>query len=120
MTSQASKPLVSVIIPVYNSEPYIAQAIISVLRQTYNNIEIVIVDDGSTDRTGEVIRNFDDARIKYLYQNNHGVSHARNRGLEISRGEFIAFLDSDDRWVPKKLHRVNELINQHPHIRDDP
>jgi len=75
-----------------------------------------MVDDGSTDRTSDVIKSFDHTRIKYLYQQNRGVSHARNRGLEISRGKFIAFLDSDDRWVPQKLERVNELINQYPHI----
>ena len=109
-------PFFSVIIPTYNRQHLFDMALKSVLNQTYKDFEVIVVDDGSKDQTNELVRNFDDARIKYLYQVNHGVSHARNRGIEISRGKFIAFLDSDDRWVPQKLQRVNELVHQHPHI----
>ena len=109
-------PFFSVIIPTYNRRHFFDIAFKSVLNQTYKDFEVIIVDDGSTDRTGEMIRHLLDTRIKYLYQENHGVSHARNRGLEISNGKFMAFLDSDDRWAPQKLARVNEVINQHPHI----
>jgi glycosyltransferase involved in cell wall biosynthesis len=109
-------PFFSVIIPTYNRRHLFDIALKSVLNQTYKDFEVIVVDDGSTDQTNEVIKNFDDARIKYLYQENHGVSHARNRGLGISRGKFIAFLDSDDRWVPQKLRRVKQLIIQYPEI----
>ena len=106
----------SVIIPTYNRRHLFDIALKSVLNQTYKDFEVIVVDDGSTDQTNEVINNFNDARIKYLYQENHGVSHARNRGLEISRGKFIAFLDSDDRWVPQKLGRAKEFIDRYPDI----
>jgi glycosyltransferase involved in cell wall biosynthesis len=109
-------PFFSVIIPTYNRQHLFEIALESVLNQTYRDFEVIIVDDGSTDQTREVIKIFDDSRVKYHYQENHGVSHARNRGLEISRGKFIAFLDSDDSWVPQKLERVNEAINRHPHL----
>lgn len=109
-------PFFSVIIPTYNRQHLFEIALNSVLNQTYKDFEVIIVDDGSTDQTSEVIRNLVDTRIKYLYQENRGVSHARNRGLEISNGKFMAFLDSDDRWVPQKLHIVNELIKQHPQV----
>lgn len=109
-------PFFSVIIPTYNRQRLFEIALKSVLNQTYRDFEVIVVDDGSTDQTSEVIRNLVDTRIKYLYQENQGVSHARNRGLEISNGKFMAFLDSDDRWVPQKLERVNEATNQHPHI----
>jgi len=109
-------PFFSVIIPTYNRRHLFDIALKSVLNQTYKDFEVIAVDDGSTDHTNEVIKNFDDFRVKYLYQENHGVSHARNRGLEISRGKFIAFLDSDDRWVPRKLQRAKELIDRYPDI----
>jgi glycosyltransferase involved in cell wall biosynthesis len=109
-------PFFSVIIPTYNRRHLFDIALKSVLNQTYKDFEVITVDDGSTDHTNEVIKNFDDFRVKYLYQENHGVSHARNRGLEISRGKFIAFLDSDDRWVPQKLRRAKELIDRYPDI----
>jgi glycosyltransferase involved in cell wall biosynthesis len=111
-----NSPFFSVIIPTFNRRHLFEIALKSVRNQTYKDFEVIVVDDGSTDQTNEVIKNFADARIKYLYQENHGVSHARNRGINISRGKFIAFLDSDDRWVPQKLQRVNELVHQHPHI----
>jgi glycosyltransferase involved in cell wall biosynthesis len=109
-------PFFSVIIPTYNRRHLFDIALKSVLNQTYKDFEFIVVDDGSTDQTNEVIKTFNDARIKYLYQDNHGVSHARNRGLEISRGKFIAFLDSDDRWVPEKLRRTKEQIERYPDI----
>ncbi|MGB7293042.1 MAG: glycosyltransferase [Thermodesulfobacteriota bacterium] len=109
-------PLFSVIIPTYNRRYLFETALKSVLNQTYMDFEVIVVDDGSTDQTSEVIQNFVDARIKYLHQENHGVSHARNRGLEISKGKFMAFLDSDDRWVPQKLRRAKESIDRYPDI----
>lgn len=94
-------PLISVIIPAYNSAAFIDDALRSVLNQTYKNIEIIIVDDGSTDNTAEIIHLHQG--VKYLYKENGGVSSARNLGISEAKGEYIAFLDSDDIWIPDKL-----------------
>jgi glycosyltransferase involved in cell wall biosynthesis len=101
--SEYTIPLISVIIPVYNGESHICKAIRSVLDQTYNNFELIIVDDGSTDSTSTIVRSFTDKRISYIHQGNLGPSSARNAGVMRSRGEYIAFLDCDDWWLPKKL-----------------
>ena len=93
---------VSIIIPTYNRARYLTKAIDSVLAQTYTNYEIIVVDDGSTDNTKEVLEPYMD-RITYLYQENTGVSAARNTGIRAARGKWIAFLDSDDEWMPEKL-----------------
>jgi glycosyltransferase involved in cell wall biosynthesis len=93
--------LVSAIIPVYNGARYLADAIESVLAQSYRPVELIVVDDGSTDDSATVARRFSDARL--ILQENRGVAAARNRGVAESRGEFIAFLDQDDRWTPDKL-----------------
>jgi len=93
---------VSVIIPTYNCKHYICEAIDSVLAQSYKNTEIIVVDDGSIDATQEVISKYGE-QIKYIYQTNKGVSSARNRGISLAEGEYIAFLDSDDVWLPDKL-----------------
>jgi teichuronic acid biosynthesis glycosyltransferase TuaG len=92
---QISK-LISIVIPIFNSAEYISECISSVINQTYTDIEIICIDDGSTDNTKQIIKNIDDSRVKYFYQNNAGVSSARNLGLKISAGEYIIFLDSDD------------------------
>ena len=96
------KPLVSVIIPTYNSAGYIEEALESVFEQTLQDFEIIVVDDGSTDGTGEVLRKYGD-RIRYIYQENNGPASARNGGIRVARGEYIAFLDADDLWVSTKL-----------------
>ncbi len=96
---------VSVIIPAYNSEKFIAEAIRSVLRQTYADLEILIIDDGSTDATGDVARGFSDPRIKYIRRENGGTAAARNTGIKNSTGVYIAFLDHDDIWMPDKIER---------------
>ena len=95
--------LISVIIPTYNSQKYISSAVNSVLSQTYKAFELIIVDDGSTDNTGEIVASFDDRRIRYIRQNNSGVAVARNTGIKSSKGEYIAFLDADDIWERDKL-----------------
>ena len=94
--------LVSVLIPSYNRGYLIGKTIESVLAQTYRPIEIIVVDDGSTDDTRAVIAKFGPA-IRYIYQENAGLAVARNTGLVVARGEFIAFQDSDDMWLPWKL-----------------
>lgn len=95
------KPLVSVVIPAYNAERYLGEAIESVLAQTYQPLETIVVDDGSSDRTAEVARACDEVTV--IVQENSGPSAARNRGFAASRGEFIAFHDSDDAMTPDKL-----------------
>lgn len=109
-----SSPLISVIIPMYNTKNYIEKTIESVLTQTYNNLEVIIVDDGSTDTGAEIVQALmlKDSRIKYFLQSNQGVSAARNNAIEHSTGEYLAFLDSDDIWLPEKLQKqMNRIIS---------
>jgi len=97
-----SKPEISVIIPTHDRAKYITDAVESVLNQTYHDFELIIIDDGSTDKTAEVLKPYK-KNIKYIYQENHGVSSARNAGIWAARGNWLAFLDSDDEWFPEKL-----------------
>lgn len=100
-------PLISVMIPVYNVERYLPECIDSILRQTYTHFELILVDDGSTDSSGEICRSYaeKDSRIRYVRQENGGVSVARNKGLEFAQGEWIAFADSDD-WMEPNQYEV--------------
>lgn len=109
------QPRVSVVIPAYNAEDYIAATIESVLAQTYQNHEIIVVDDGSTDRTLQVLRNIE-LRIKVLAKTNGGPASARNLAINNSVGEFIAFLDSDDLWTPDKLAEQIAFLDLHPEV----
>ncbi|MCL1474292.1 glycosyltransferase family 2 protein [Argonema antarcticum] len=103
---------VSVIIPVYGVEKYIAATVQSVLEQTHNNFELLIVDDGSPDRSIEICQQFADARIKIIRHDNQGVAAARNNGIRHAQGEYLAFLDGDDIWLPEKLEKhVEHLEN---------
>lgn len=109
--------LVSVIVPVYNSEKYIDDTIKSILNQTYENIEIIIIDDGSSDRSAEVIKWRIDIyhgkkTIKYYYQENSGVSISRNNGMEKANGKYIAFMDSDDLWKDSKIEAQIKMIKK--------
>lgn len=97
--------LVSVIIPVYNRQDTIARALDSVLGQTYQNIEVIIVDDGSDDNTMAVLNSYSDSRIRIFSQNHKGACAARNRGINEAKGFYIAFQDSDDEWMPDKLSK---------------
>lgn len=100
------KPTVSVILPTYNRAHLIGRSIQSILNQTYQDFEIIVVDDGSSDNTKEVINSFSDMRIKYVrQQENRGASVARNIGIKLSKGAYIAFQDSDDEWLPDKLKK---------------
>lgn len=97
--------MISIIIPSYNSEKYITETINSVISQTYSNWELIIIDDGSIDSSANIIQeiSYKDARIKYYYQENSGVSAARNHGIKKAKGEFISFIDADDCWKPTNL-----------------
>lgn len=108
-----TNPQVSVIIPTYNRGYMLHHAIDSVLAQDFKDFELIVSDDGSTDNTREIIQSYGD-RIKSIYKNNKGVSAARNRGIEIASGAFIAFLDSDDLWLPGKLSAQVEFFNSNP------
>jgi len=104
-------PLVSVIIPVYNYARYLGEAIESVLTQTYQHVEVIVVDDGSTDQSGEVARSF---AVRYHRQDHAGIGPARNAGVELAHGEFLAFLDADDRWSQQKLERQLGAFDSDP------
>jgi len=111
------QPLVSVIIPTHNRERCVAEAIDSVLRQTYDRFELIVVDDGSTDATGAVLRSRAD-RLKLIRMDgNRGPAAARNRGIAAAAGELIAFLDSDDLWLPEKLAVQVRFFNGRPGCR---
>lgn len=111
-------PLVSVIMPAYNAEEYIAESIDSVVDQTYKNWELIIIDDGSTDNTKAIAkkRAEKDNRVQYLYQENGKQGKARNYGINKSKGEYIAFLDADDLWVKEKLEIQIQFLKKHPKI----
>ena len=99
-------PTVSVIIPTYNRAHLIGKAIKSILNQTFQDFEIIVIDDGSTDNTEETVKSFNNFKIRYIcHANNQGVSVARNTGIRASRGKYIALLDSDDEWLPEKLDK---------------
>lgn len=105
------KGLVSVIMPSWNTGMYIAESIRSVIDQTYENWELIIVDDCSTDDTDEIVGTFTDKRIKYLKnEKNSGAALTRNRALREAKGEWIAFLDSDDLWKPEKIEHQLEFM----------
>jgi len=108
-------PTVSVIIPTYNRARLIKRAIQSVLNQTYQDFEIIVVDDGSTDNTEEVVKSFNDPRIRYIrHEKNKGTAAARNTGIKAARGKFIAFQDSDDEWLPEKLEKQMKVFENAP------
>ncbi len=109
-------PAISVIIPSYNRDKTLPRAIDSVLTQTFSDLELLIVDDGSTDNTREVVEEYmlKDSRVKYIYQENARQAAARNNGIKHSRGEFTAFLDSDDEWLSDKLKKQIEYLETHP------
>ncbi len=105
------KPVVSVIIPCYNHAHYLQYAEQSVLAQTSTDWEAIIVDDGSTDNTREVAERFADPRVRYIYQENRGLSAARNTGISAAQGRFLAFLDADDEWDPRFIQRTTEVLD---------
>lgn len=101
---------ISVIVPAYNVEEYIIDCVESICNQSYKNLEIIIIDDGSTDATGEICDAFDDSRIKVIHQKNQGLSGARNTGILEARGEYLAFVDSDDYIKPDMLEKLVSIM----------
>jgi glycosyltransferase involved in cell wall biosynthesis len=100
--------------PTFNRRPLIGRAIASALDQTYRQLELIVVDDGSTDGTEALVASLRDPRIVYRYQENRGQSSARNAGLRLARGEFVAFLDSDTTWAGSMLERLVGVLTRHP------
>ncbi len=115
-TLKSIKPLVSVIIPCYNQGRFLSSALHSLLSQTWQHWEAIVVDDGSTDDTSQVVERFQDPRVCYFYQQNNGVSAARNSGLEQARGDFVAFLDADDAWRREFLERTLVTLLNDPRL----
>lgn len=108
-------PTVSVIIPTYNRSHLVGRAIRSVLNQTYQDFEIIVVDDGSTDSTEDVVKGFNDGRIRYIrHDENKGAAAARNTGIKAALGKYIAFQDSDDEWWPEKLEKQVRVLENAP------
>jgi glycosyltransferase involved in cell wall biosynthesis len=107
-------PFFSIVTPLYNKQELIACTIESALAQTFTDFELIIIDDGSTDNSAEVVKGFTDPRIVYHKTENRKVSAARNTGIEMAKGEVIAFLDADDHWEPNHLERLQSLYNDHP------
>ena len=107
-------PLVSVVIAVYNGESYLAQAIESILAQSFQDYELILIDDGSTDRTREIAQA--NPKLRYFYQENQGVAAGRNAGVAQSRGKYLTFLDADDLWLPDKLALQIESFAANPEL----
>ena len=106
------EPRVSVLIPCYNAGQYLAAALESVLAQTYQNFEIIVVDDGSVDDSAAVAARY--PQVRYIYHAHSGISATRNRAISEARGEFVVFLDADDLWVPEKLEKQVVYLDSHP------
>ncbi|MBL7749205.1 MAG: glycosyltransferase family 2 protein [Chitinophagaceae bacterium] len=108
------RSLVSVIIPMYNAAPYIRQTISSVLNQTYKEVEVIVMNDGSKDDSEKTVLELqkEDRRIRYQYKANSGVSDTRNKGIDLCTGEYVAFLDADDVWLPQNLEKKINALNE--------
>ena len=107
--------MISVVIPLYNKASHIAKTLECVLAQTYADYEIVVVNDGSTDNSAEIVRSFSDPRVRLIDQPNGGVSSARNRGTQEATGEYVAYLDADDEWEPDYLATQMSLVEKYPY-----
>lgn len=105
-----AQPLVSAVMPAYNASRTVVDAVNSILTQTVEDLEVIVVDDGSKDDTADVVRSIDDPRVSLIVKRNEGVASARNAGLRAARGRYVAFLDSDDLWLPSKLKRQLDLL----------
>ncbi|MBE9012338.1 glycosyltransferase [Pseudanabaenaceae cyanobacterium LEGE 13415] len=114
MQSIEFSPIISVVIPAYNAEKTIQETIESVLNQTFENFEVIVINDGATDQTLEIIQSIQDPRIQVFSYANAGKSIARNRGIELSKGNYLAFLDADDLWTPDKLKQQWQALQDHP------
>jgi len=115
-TSLTEHSLISVIIPAFNAQDYITKALDSTLIQSYQHIEVLVINDGSTDNTKTIVESYQDPRVKLISQSNGGLSNARNTGIKNAQGHYLAFLDADDYWMPEKLEKQIEVLEQHTEI----
>ncbi len=113
MAIQSNNPLISTIITVHNGADYISEALQSIFQQEYKNIEIIVVDDGSTDKTATLIKSYG-KKVIYSYQHKTGIAAGKNRGIEIAGGEYFAFLDADDLWTPGKISTQHDCFINEP------
>jgi len=109
-------PSFSIVIPTYNRATSVEHTLTGCFAQTFDNFEVVVVDDGSTDETGDVLARIDDPRVVVIQQDNAGPAAARNRGMRAARGQYIAFLDSDDLWYPHSLAKANQALEELSHV----
>jgi glycosyltransferase involved in cell wall biosynthesis len=112
-----NQPLVSIILPVFNTEKYVAQAIQSVLDQSYKNLEIICINDGSSDNSLEIVKSFGDKIIIVDLEKNSGIAAARNEGIKIAHGDYLAFMDSDDLWTPNKIELQMNEFEKNPQLQ---
>ena len=110
-------PFLSVVIPTYNCAGFLQKALKSVFSQTYQDFEVIVIDNSSTDNTEDVLDSFNDKRLIVIKVNNNGIiAHSRNKGIENAKGKWVAFLDSDDIWKPEKLEKVSDAIVNNPEV----
>ena len=112
---ESINPIFSVIIPLYNKAKYINSALDSVLSQSIQDFEIIVIGGNSTDGSDDIVLNYSDSRIKFVHESGIGVSSARNQGIGMSRGNLIAFLDADDEWFPNYLETILRMRYRYPH-----
>lgn len=115
MNIQTIRPKISVLLPVYNGESYLREAIESILHQSYTNFELIIFNDGSTDNSEKIIKAFDDSRIVYYKQENQGLAATLNNAIKVSKGEYLARQDQDDYSYPERFEKQIEFLEKHPH-----
>lgn len=111
-----SKPIASIVVPAYNASVTLVDTLDSLLAQSFEDFELIVVDDGSTDDTVEIVKSYSDARIRLVCQKNRGLAGAHNTGIHEARGEYIGFCDADDLWLPEKLERHVEHLNSNPNV----
>ena len=113
-----TNPLISIIVPVYNTEKYLCNCLDSILAQSYNNWEAICINDGSTDKSMSILEDYakKDKRIKIINQENKGLSETRNIGMKKAKGDYIMFLDSDDFWHQEALYVLTNIINRYPRV----
>jgi glycosyltransferase involved in cell wall biosynthesis len=118
MDTTSDAPFFSIILPVFNGEKFISETIQSILQQSFTNWELIVIDDGSTDKSAGIVKDFCklDNRIKLLQQTNKKQPAARNAGMKIAQGEWIAFIDADDLWLPAKLELQYQFINKNANV----
>jgi len=117
LETSSKSPETSVIISTYNYASFIQRALDSVFNQTYTNYEVIVIDDGSTDNTVQILQPYmDSGKLHYIYQQNKGPERARNTGIKVARGSWIAFLDADDIWQPQKLQVFHDFIKKNPEL----